>query len=164
MPVMQRASMSFFDEAELIVTTEVDLPAEIHEVWEVIADNDSWTEWFKDCTSVVSEHNPWTAAGQSRTIKVTPLVITEAAIEIDAPNLWAMQFCRTNLPMVSRGIEKLELTDTSRNGEVRTEVRWTGAFNLPLLFKPASSIAEQLFLRTWGASLENLLDAVIARR
>lgn len=156
--------MSFFDEAELIVTTEVDLPAEIDEVWAVIADNDSWPEWFKDCTSMESSHNPWTAAGQSRTIKVTPFVITEQSIEINPPHLWAMQFSRTNLPMASRAAEKLELTDTSRNGEERTEVRWTGAFNLPLLLKPGRSIAEQMFLRTWGESLESLLDAVIARR
>lgn len=164
MPVLQRASMSFFEEADLIVTTEVDLPAEINEVWAVIADNNSWPDWFKSCTSMESSHNPWTAAGQSRTIRVTPFVITEQSIEINPPHVWAMQFSRTNLPMATRAAEKLELTDTSRNGESRTQVVWTGAFNLPALLKPAKSIVEQKFLNTWGESLESLLDAVTSRR
>ena len=164
MPALQRSSMSFLDEAEYIFTTEVDLPAEIHEVWAVIADNTSWPEWFKDCRAMDYSHATWTAAGQTRTIKLMPFVIREAAVAIEAPNLWAMQLSHTNLPLASRALEQLELTDTSRNGETRTEVRWTGAFDLPFYLKPASYSVERLLLRTWGESLESLLDAVIARR
>ena len=164
MPVLQGASLSFIDDAEYVFTTEVDLPADIDEVWAVIADNGSWTEWFKDCKAMESSDDPWTAAGQTRTIKVTPFVIEESAIAIEPPNLWAMQFSRTNLPMASRAVERLELFDSTRNGEKRTEVRWTGAFDLPFYLKPASSIFEQLMVRKWGESLETLLDAVIARR
>lgn len=168
MPVMQRASLSYVDDAELVISTDVDLPAEINEVFAVIADNTSWSEWFKDCSHVEASHNPWTAAGQRRTITVAstpkPLEITEVAVAIEPPHLWAMQFARANLPIAKRGLEILELSDTSRAGETRTQVRWTGAFDLPIALKPFSGVAEQLFLRTWGESLEALLDAVIARR
>lgn len=164
MPILQRASLEFVHEAELVISYDVDLPAEISEVWDVIADNSSWPEWFHNCTSMESSHNPWTAAGQSRTIKVTPFVIRETAVAIEAPNLWAMQLSKTNLPMATRALEMLELADTSRQGETRTEVKWTGAFDLPVYLRPAKSIVETLFLKNWGPSLENLLDVVIARR
>ena len=164
MPVLQRASLEFVDHAELVISYDVDLPAEIEEVWAVIADNDSWPEWFHNCTAMTSSHNPWTAPGQSRTIHVKPFKIREVAVAIEAPHLWAMQLSKTNLPMARRALEMLELSDTSRHGEVRTEVRWTGAFDRPMYFRPAASIFENQLLGTWGPSLENLLDAVIARR
>lgn len=164
MPILQRASLEFVDHAELVMNYEVDLPAQIDEVWAVIADNNSWPEWFEGCTSMTSSHNPWTAAGQSRTISVTPFKIREVAIAVDAPNLWAMQFSKTNLPMAKRAIEMLELSDTTREGEDRTAIRWTGAFDLPAYLRPAKSMFEDRMVAKWGQSLENLLDAVIARR
>ncbi len=164
MPVLQRASLEFVDHAELVISYEVDLPANIDEVWTVIADNSSWPEWFHGCTAMSSSHNPWTAAGQSRTINVTPFTIRESAVAIEAPNLWAMQISKTNLPMATRALEMLELADTSRHGEERTQVKWTGAFDLPIYLRPAKKIVESLFLRTWAPSLENLLDAIVARR
>ena len=164
MPVLQRASLEFVDQAELVMSYDVDLPAGIDEVWAVIADNNSWPEWFHNCTAMTSSHNPWTAAGQSRTITVTPFKVTEKSVVVEAPTLWAMQFSRTNLPMASRALEMLELADTSRDGETRTEVRWTGAFDLPFYLRPGKSLFEARLVNTWGQSLENLLDAVIARR
>lgn len=164
MPILQRSSLEFVDHAELVLSYEVDLPAQIDEVWAVIADNTSWPEWFHGCTKMEASHDVWTAAGQSRTIHVTPFKIRESAVAIEAPNLWAMQLSKTNLPMATRALEKLELADTSRHGEVRTEVRWTGAFDLPVYLRPGKAIFEQKLLNTWAPSLENLLDAVIARR
>lgn len=164
MPVLQRVSLEFVERAELVTTYEVDLPAQIDEVWAVIADNNSWTEWFHNCTAMTSSPNPWTAAGQSRTIGVGPFKVQEKSVAIEAPNLWAMQISKTNLPMAKRALEMLELTDTSRHGEDRTEVRWTGAFDLPAYLRPAKKIVESRFLALWAPSLENLLDSVIARR
>lgn len=164
MPVLQRASLEFIDSAELVFTYEVDLPAQIDEVWAVIADNSSWPEWFHNCSAMTSSHNPWTAAGQSRTISVKPFTIKETSVAIEPPNLWAMQLSKTNLPMAKRALEMLELSDTSRHGEDRTEVRWTGAFDPYVSFGPANTFLENQLLATWGPSLENLLDAVIARR
>ena len=58
----------------------------------------------------------------------------------------------------------LDLTDTSRNGEERTEVRWTAALNPPPYLKPFRKIVESQLAAVWAPSLETLLDAVIARR
>ena len=164
MPILQRASLEFVDQAELVISCEVDLPAQIDEVWAVIADNSSWPEWFHGCKAMESSHDPWTAAGQSRTVSVAPFKIREVTVAIEAPNFWAIQLSKTNLPMATRALETLELEDTSRHGEVRTEVRWTGAFDLPVYLRPAKSIVETQFVSNWGQSLENLLDAVISRR
>lgn len=160
----QPSTIELLDTAEFTVSTDVDLPASIDEVWAVIADNTSWTTWFHNCKKVVASDDTWTAVGQTRTITVTPFTIDEVALVVDAPNRWAMSFVRSNLPMAKAMIEVLDLTDTSRNGEERTEVRWTAAFDLPVWMKPASSVLERRLAGTWGTSLEALQGAVIARR
>ncbi len=161
---LEPATLELLDTAEFTLSTDVDLAASIDEVWAVIADNTSWTEWFHNCTKMTASHDTWTAAGQTRTISTTPFVIEEVAIEVDEPNRWAMSLTKTNLPMAKRMLEVLDITDTSRNGEERTEVKWTGAFDLPAYLLPVRSISETLLVRTWGRSLEALQDAVIARR
>lgn len=161
---LEAATLDFLDTAKFTLSTDVDLAASIDEVWAVIADNASWTEWFHKCTKMTASHDIWTAAGQTRTISTTPFVIEEVAVDIDGPHRWAMSLTNTNLPMAKRMLEVLDLTDTSRNGEDRTEVRWTGAFDLPAYLLPVRSIFETLLVRTWGTSLEALQGAVIARR
>lgn len=161
---LEPSTIGLLDTAEYVLTTDVDLPASIDEVWAVIADNTSWVDWFHNCQYVTAPHDVWTTPGQPRTIKSTPFVIEEDALVVDEPNRWAISLLKSNLPMAKRMIEVLDLTDTSRNGETRTEVRWTAAFDLHAWQKPTRRIAEALMVRIWGNSLEALQDAVIARR
>ena len=66
--------------------------------------------------------------------------------------------------MAKAMVEVLDLTDTSRNGETRTQVKWNAAIDLYPWMKPTRPIAERLLVRTWGNSLEALQNAVLARR
>lgn len=157
------STVELLDTAEYVLTTDVDLAASIDEVWAVIADNTSWVEWFHNCTDMLGP-DVWIEAGQPRTIKTTPFVIEEVSLVVDAPKRWAMCLLKSNLPMAKRMIEVLDLTDTSRNGETRTEVRWTGAFDMVPYMKPFAGVLESALIRTWGTSLEALQGAVVARR
>jgi uncharacterized protein YndB with AHSA1/START domain len=161
---LEPATIDLLDTADVVVTTEVDLPASIDEVWAVIADNTSWPEWFHNCAEMEASADVWTEAGQTRTIKTTPFVVEETSILIEAPTRWAMTLNRSNVPLATRMLEVLDLTDTSRNGEERTEVRWTGALDLPVYLRPVRRITESILVRTWGKSLEALHGAVMARR
>ncbi len=161
---LEPSTLELLDTAEFTLSTDVDLAASIDEVWAVLADNTSWTAWFHNCTKMTYSHETWTEAGQLRTITSKPFVIEEVALAVDEPNRWAISLLATNLPMAKSMIEVLDLTDTSRNGEERTEVKWTAAFDLPAYLLPVRSIAETILVRTWGKSLEALQDAVIARR
>ncbi len=163
MPAFDPASIDFLDTASVVLTTEVDIAGEIDVVWDVLADNTSWEQWFHNCAWVRAEHASWSEVGQLRTIKSTPFVIDETCLAFDAPNRWAIELNRSNVPMAKRMIEVLDLRDTSREGEARTEVRWTAAFDpLPYL-RPFSSIQCRLMIQTWGRSLEALHDVVAQR-
>ena len=61
-------------------------------------------------------------------------------------------------------LEVLDLIDTSRNGETRTEVRWTGAFDPLSYLGPLNAVIATQLTKKWGTSLERLFDAVDARR
>ena len=158
------ATIDLLDSAEWVMSMDVDLPATIDEVWAVLVDNDSWTEWFHNCSSMTSNPTIWTSPGDTRTIRTGPFTIAESAVVLDAPNRWAMTLTSTNLPIAKTMLEVLDLTDTSRQGEERTEVRWTGALNPPPYLKPFRKIVESQLTGTWAPSLESLLDAVMVRR
>lgn len=161
---LEPVGVDFLDRAEHVWSTDVDLPATPDEVWDVLADNTSWTEWFAGCRSVESSAPVWTAAGDTRSITVGPMRIEEVAAAVDRPHRWAISLTRTTIPMASRMLEVLDLHDTSRNGEDRTEVRWTGALDVPMYLRPALPILRSQLTKKWGASLEDLHDVVISRR
>lgn len=164
MPKLEPVELDFLERAEIEVSTEVDLPASIEEVWSVLVDNDSWIHWFSGCRSMVSSVPVWSEAGDTRTIGVDVFKIEEVAVAIDESTRWAMCLTKTNLPMAKRMLEVLDLSDTSRNGEVRTEVRWTGAIDPLTYLRPFTAVLQRRLVNTWGRSLEALHDEVVSRR
>lgn len=164
MPKLEKVQLDFLDRAEVELSTDVDLSASIEEVWSILVDNDSWVHWFVGCRSMAYSAPVWSDAGDTRTIGVDVLKVEEVAIAIEEPTRWAMCLTRTNLPLAKRMIEMIELRDTSRDGEVRTEVRWTAALDpLPVL-RPLAGIIHGRLIDKWGQSLEALQDEVVSRR
>lgn len=158
------ATMDLLDTAEWVFSMDVDLPANIDEVWAVLVDNTSWPDWFNDCKSMTANPDTWTSAGDTRSIHTGLFKIDEAAVELTEPTRWAMTFTSANIPIAKTMLEVLDLSDTSRNGEERTEIRWTGALNPPVYLKPFRKVLESQLTAVWAPSLESLLDAVISRR
>ena len=163
MPRMQPVDVGFVDRAAHVVRTDVDIDASIDEVWEALADNTRWVDWF-DCSRCTASPGIWTAAGDTRTIKLGPLTVDEIAVEIEAPNCWAMTLVRSNLFVWTRGLEMVELFDTSRDGETRTEIRWTGAFEFHPFARPMTKMILGRAVDTWGQGFENLADHLRSRR
>lgn len=164
MPKLRPVGLDFVDTAEVVLTTEVDLPASIDEVWDVIIDNESWPHWLADCRSMSASRPVWADPGDTRQAQVGIMKIEEVAVALDQPDRWAMCLTKSTLPMAKAMLEMLELTDTSRNGETRTEVRWTGALDPLSYLKPLSSIIESRLAGLWARSLEALYDEVVSRR
>ncbi len=154
----------FLDDAPHLVTTSVDVPATRDELWAAIVDNATWTEWFVDCRSCVGSPPVWQAAGNTRTISVGRLVVEEIAAELRPGERWVMAVTRLNLPIASSMAESLDLVDTSRDGETRTELRWTGALAPRRLTGALLGPVSARMADAWGQSLENLYDFVSARR
>ena len=163
MPSLEPVGLDFLDRAEHVFTTDVDLPASVDEVWEILVDNSSWTSWF-ECSAVTSSVPVWADPGDTRMIRVGPIKIEEVAVNLDEPRQWAMSPTKSTIPIASRMLEVLDMRDTSRDGEERTEVRWTGALDIPAYLRPARRLIESRLIAMWGTSLEALHDEVLARR
>jgi hypothetical protein len=163
MPSLEPVGLEFLDRAEHVFTTDVDLPVSVDEVWEILVDNSSWTSWFA-CSSITSSVPVWADPGDTRTIRVGPIKIEEVAVNLDEPRQWAMSLTRSTIPLATRMLEVLDIRDTSRNGEERTEVKWTGALDIPVYLRPARGLIESRLVAMWGSGLEALHDEVLARR
>lgn len=164
MPKLRPVDLDFLDTAEAVVTTDVDLPASIDEVWDVIVDNQSWVHWLAGCRSVTSSPDVWADPGDTRSVVIGIMKIDEVAVAVDGPHRWAMCLTSSTVPLASAMLEMLELVDTSRNGEVRTEVRWTAALDRRGFLRPFAGLIESRLIEMWGRSLEALHDEVVARR
>ncbi len=164
MTKLRTVDLGFLDTAEVVLTTDVDLPASIDEVWDVVVDNESWVRWLAGCRRVTASPEVWADRGDTRTVVVGAMKIDEVAVAVDGPHRWAMCLTKTTVPIASAMLEMLELADTSREGEVRTEVRWTGAIDRRAMLRPFAGPIEARLVEMWGRSLENLLDEVVARR
>ena len=75
-----------------------------------------------------------------------------------------MSLTKSTIPIATRMLEVLDIRDTSRNGEERTEVKWTGALDIPAYLRPARGLIESRLIAMWGSGLEALHDEVLARR
>jgi len=164
MPKLKPAGTSFFEQAPVVVSTEVDMPASRDEVWSAIADNATWTEWFIDCRVCDGTPQVWTETGQTRRIEVSRLKVDERAVELVPFERWVMTLTRTNLLVAKRMVEMLELFDSSTDDEVRTEVRFTAAIEFPALLRPFQNRIAAQFIDAWGPSLEQLNDYIASTR
>ena len=160
---MEPAESTFVDHAAHVVSTEVDIAVSVEDIWGALVDNARWTEWF-DCSRCVASPQVWSAAGDTRTIKVGLLSIDEVAVDLEAPNRWSITFTAANVALWVKAFETVELFDTSRQGETRTEIRWTGAFEFTMFARPFASVLMSRTARTWGQGFENLALYLASQR
>ncbi len=157
-PRLRAAGLELLDTGDRVVSTEVDVPVDAVSLWSTIVDNSTWSGWFDGCRSCEGQPTVWTAVGDTRRIDVRPLVVDETCIVFEPEKRWGFRLDRTNLPLASAAIEVLDLIDTSRDGEVRTTLRWTGALELGWQHRLGAGFTTQRMIDAWGRSLERLAE------
>ena len=164
MPKLTPATVDFFDTATHVASTEVEIGATPEETWAVINDHASWTEWFGGMKAVEAQPAQWTSPGDTRQVQVNGMKISEKAIIVEPGADLAFTILQWPLPIASRAAERVQLVDTSRQGEDRVNLMYTGAFELTLAGRLPWPIVQRQFVAAWGKAFENLQDAVVARR
>ncbi|MGI9604885.1 MAG: SRPBCC family protein [Acidimicrobiales bacterium] len=164
MPRLQPADLELLDTASHVVSTSVDVPATRAELWKTFVDNNTWSEWYEDCAGCDAEPDIWEASGNTRRIRIGILRADETAVVIEPEERWGFTITATNVFLAKRMVEVVEFIDTSREGEVRTEIRWTGAFDPLFLTRPIAGLIAQRAIDAWGQSFENLSEYVAERR
>lgn len=155
-------TIDIFDRVDEVLTAEVDVPAGRDQIWQVLTDNSTWPVWAKGCRSCASEPPRWLNVGDTRTATLLPgMSLQEKAIVLDAPERWAMTIEACSVPFARSVVEMIELLDSSRDGETRTEIRWSGAVIPAPWTRPFASRIEARMADDWAQGLESLGNYVL---
>ena len=164
MATLTPASPEFFKTATHVASTEVEIAATTQEAWALLNDHESWRDWFAGLTAVEAQPAQWSSPGDTRQVTVNNMLVSEQAIIVEPGADLAFTILQWPLPIASRAAERVQLVDTSRQGEDRVNVIYTGAFDLTLIGRLSWPIAQRQFVAAWGGAFESLHEAVAARR
>lgn len=157
MPKLTPVDSTFLDGspktgAPKTVVVKQHIAAPIQRVWDVIADNDTWTEWFPAMTECTTTSDPATGVGATRRVIVGALEADEIFVTWDEPHQWAFIITRTNIPMATKFLEQLELAEDSTG----TMVTYTGAFTPHLVTKLSYPLVKRGIKKSWTEGLQGL--------
>lgn len=154
MPKLTKVDAAFVATARQTVTVDQIVRAPIQKVWDTIANNDLWPQWFPIMTECQTTSDPATGIGATRSVVVGLLEADEVFVAWDEPHLWAFSIVKTNLPMATKFVGQLELSTHDQG----TKVVYTGAFDPHLVTKLSYPIVKRQVRKSWTAGLAGLAD------
>ena len=104
----------------------------------------------------------WAAPGHTRTVKINGMNVHEEALIVDAPTDFAFTILRWPLPMARSAAERVQIEDTSRDGERRVRLTYTGAFDLNRFGRLIWPMLEPRMASGWGEAFENIHQRLAA--
>lgn len=160
MPALTPVDISFAETASRRIEVEHRIKAPASEIWEVITNNSTWTDWFDGMTSCETTSEVAHGVGASRRVNVGPMELDEEFIVWEENERWAFTVTNTSLALAKRMLEMIELQDVGTKAKPETLVTYTGAFQPHILtFLPFPLFKLQL-KRTWKKAFENLDEYV----
>lgn len=157
------ADPSIFETAAYQISTEVEVAASTEDCWSVVNDHASWIEWFPGCTSAIGQPSSWVAPGDTRQVEINRLRVLERAIIVEPEADFAFAILEWPLPVAHRAAERVQLIDTSREGEERTNLVYSGAFDLTFAGRLAWPLLQSRLVDSWGTAFEQLQYYLNAR-
>lgn len=154
MPNLTPVDPGFIATARQVVEVSQLVRAPIQQVWDTIADNSTWTQWFTPMSECETTSDPGTGVGSTRSVVVGALEADEKFVAWDEPYVWAFTIVKTNIPLASKFLEQLELA-THNEG---TQVSYTGAFDPHLVTKLSYPLVKRQIRKTWTTGLAGLAD------
>jgi hypothetical protein len=144
-PDLERVALAFFDEAPMVIRSDVFIAAPRADVFAAIAgDPAGWGEWFPGFTSDGRwETPPPHGVGSVRAVRAFRTDYRETILAWDADKRWAFRVDRTSAPMFSAFAEDYRLTDEGDG----TRLAWTVAYRPRLAMRLAAPVAPRAFQR-----------------
>ena len=152
MATLTPAGVDFVDDAPLTVETVLTLRQPPQRVWDVLADNDSWPNWFTSCKSARTTSEPGVGVGATRSMHVDLFKVDERFIVWDEPRKWAFTIVEANMPIADTVVEVASLE--AHDGGTRLTYTFAGALK-PWL-RPLTPVFRWRFERLFRKSLAGL--------
>lgn len=153
---LQRQPDSWIEQAPARYAASREIAASPADIWAVLADHESWPEWFK-VVKTITVTGPASGVGAQRRVGLSGLEIDEEFLAWDVGERYAF-----GAVAASRGIfetinERITIGDL---GAGRSLVTYTQAFAPKWWFGPAFKLVQGRFRRDLGDALENLAARV----
>ncbi len=166
MPDLIPVDATFANSAPQRIEVEHRIAATTAEVWNVIADNSTWTSWFDGMSSCEPTSDPDSGVGASRQVKVGPMQLDEQFITWEEESCWAFTVTKTSIPFAKRMLEQIELTSLESTGgsaeQPATRVRYLGAIEPHPLTRLVFPLLARQLKATWRKSFANLDNLITA--
>lgn len=155
---MTPAGVEFVETAPFKIRTTLRLAHPPQAVWNVLADNERWPEWFVSCKAARSTSEPPHGVGSTRWVQVDQFKVDERFIAWDEPERWGFTLIDANVPLAETVVELVTLQPDGDG----TSLTHDFAAELKPWAKPLAPILRWRFTRMFAKSLAGLqphLDA-----
>jgi uncharacterized protein YndB with AHSA1/START domain len=124
-------------------------------VFAVVADVDSWKDWFPGFSSGRYEGTP--GVGARRFIRYQGTTIDETMLAWDEPSRWTFRVDRATVPLAKALVEEWTF-DQDGDG---TLVRWTFASEPNLLMRLVAALQRRTMERVFDRAMRNLAQRCV---
>jgi uncharacterized protein YndB with AHSA1/START domain len=154
---MTKSSMEWTDRAPQSLVFEQELEASCGEVFEILADVDSWPEWFPEFRRVEWVTGGEPGVGSRRQIWMGPLRAEEEFLVWEPGERFAFTMTKISLPLAERLVEDYRLTAI---GEGKCRLDWTVYFEPPWFLAPAAPLVVPAMRWSFGRAMASLAEYV----
>ena len=156
MPNLEPVTPEFLDDAPFRVVADVTVMAPIADCWSLLADQASWVQWFEGMGFVEATPWIWSEPGQTRTVGVNGISVSETAISVVPEQEYAFTITKWPLPIAKRAAEGVRLVDRTNGGSPRTTLTYIGAFESTSIGQRAEATLTKQLTEAWTDALKNL--------
>lgn len=156
MPKVIPVDMSYLDSGVKLLEVDRRIAASPSDIWKVLSDHATWTEWFDGMSACAATSEAVSGVGSTRQVTVGPFELDEEFIAWDENERLAFTITNTNLAMVKRFVEMVELRDVGTKKKPETLVSYIGALEPHMLTFMVSPVLKLRMKSTWKKSFANL--------
>jgi len=146
------SGLDFLGTAPFRFHNQARVPATPQQVFDVLADIDSWPRWFKDFKGATWTSPAPYGVGSTRDVKLLPLSVKERFLAWTPGERFAFTMEAITLPLVSQLMEEWRLTADGAG----TVVEWTVCYRPTLLTRALHPLVRAIFDGMFKASLRGL--------
>ena len=146
-----RKSLDWIPQAPVCVTRSVRIAAPVDRVWEVVADHESWPQWFGALTGV-ERIGSGEGVGGARRVHLKGLTVEEEFLAWEPGRRFAFTVVRATKPGIRSMVEDLRLEP---DGDDATTVRYTQAIQ-PVAARLLAPLLRRTFQKTLDEGLAGL--------
>ncbi len=149
---MTPAGVEFVETAPFRIRTTLRLTHPPQAVWDVLADNEGWPEWFVSCKAARTTSETPDGVGSTRWVHVDQFKVNERFIAWDEPERWGFTIIDANMPLAETVVELVHLHPDGDG----TSLTYDFTARLRGWARPLTPILKWRFTRMFSKSLAGL--------